>query len=381
MIPVWADPWNYVNPSIREDTYKQLTIQQANVLEGSISIETTPTAPSRQLNITFVDTEDEFDLGSVDGTTSLTCDKMIRVWYQIYVPEFTDHGGWMECPVFSGHIATVDKQAEKVTLSALSKDARYLEPCLWSPTLGENKQLWAGLLVTDAIRYILGVHGEQMFRIPAYTNRLRYNQLIKWNDVPWAVCQKLAQAQNMSLYFDGYGDCVLKRFDDKKVDFELDGGLLTEFPNRRLDFTDMRNVVVFLGHKPEGGSQVRAVARRQNHPLDRQYIKQWKVEVIENSNVKRHDVAMSIAQNALGEKLKSAFSIEATSLVLPRVEEWDMIRVRDPIKYGLSGYPYGGAVNVFKLNKATIPLDNKSPMTINREYPFSYKLKKKKRGK
>jgi hypothetical protein len=85
-------------------------------------------------------------------------------------------------------------------------------------------------------------------------------------------------------------------------------------------------------------------------------------------------MAQILADRVLREKQQSAFSLQANSLVVPYLEEWDMIRVRDPIKQGLPGFPNGGQVNIFKLGQCTIPLDNKTPMTLNREYPFSYTL-------
>jgi hypothetical protein len=370
--PVFIDAAGH----IREDIIRTITVYESNILEGSVSIEATATAPTRNLTLSFMDENDEYDLGSVDGTTYLSPEKMIQVYYEIHVPEFyPENGGFVWFPVFRGHISRLEKRQSEVQIQALSKDARYMEPCLHSPELGKNKQLWAGHRVTDAIRYILGVKGEQMYRIPNYPERLRNDLLIKWNDVPWAVCQKIAQAHNMSLYFDGMGACVMKRFDNTTVHYELDGQMLTDFPTRSLDFTELRNLVVFLGHKPEKGTQVRAVARNQNHPLDQQYIKQWKVEIVENSNVKKTSMAQTLADRVLKEKQQSAFTLQANSLVVPYLEEYDMIRVRDPIKYGLPGYPYGGQVNVFKLGQMTLPLDNKTPMTINRTYPFSYKLK------
>ncbi len=372
MMPNWADPTNWTNPAIRETVVKSVGVAQANVIEGQVSIEATMTAPTRQLDLTFLDVNNEYDLGSLDGNTYLSPEKMIKVWYRVHVPAATQYGSWMEVPIFSGHIATIEKEGQTVTLSALSKDARYLEPCVFSPTLGQNKQLWKGLRVTDAIRYILGVHGEQMYRMPAYGNRLQSNLLIKWNDVPWAVCQKIAQAANMHLFFDGYGDCVLERYKSKGADIEINGDWMVEWPQRKLDFTEIRNVVVFKGAKG-----VRAVARNQRNPLDYQYIKQWKVEIMENSNVKRKDVAQRIANAELKKKQTTANSIGCTTLVLPQLEEYDTIRVRDPIKYGLPGWPNGGSVNIFQMGKATIPLDYKTPMTINRDYPFSYKLKRK----
>jgi len=368
--PVWADPWNWVNPSIREDVVKSLNVDQANVVEGQVSIESTQTAPTRQLDLSFVDAKNEYDLGYY-GKRWLSPEKMVKIWYRTHVPGYPSNGGWMECPIFSGHLATVEKTRDIVTLSALSKDARYLEPCMWSPTLGSNKQLWKGLRVTDAIRYILGTHGEQMYRIPGYGNRLPNDLLIRWNDVPWAVCQKIAQAANMTLYYDGYGDVRLRR-NSSAVNFEIDGDLLVEWPNRKFDFTSVINVVVFLG-----ASGVRAVARDQSNPLDQMYIKQWKVEVMSNSNVKRYDVALSIAKNRLRDRQRTAYSVGATCLVLPHIEEYDTVRVRDPIKYGMPGYPNGGSVSVFKVGKVTIPLDFKTPMTINRDYPFSFKLKRR----
>jgi hypothetical protein len=361
---------------IREDVIRTITVYDSNILEGSVSIEATATAPTRNLTLNFLDENDEYDLGSIDGTTYLSPEKMIQVYYEIHVPELYPHNdSYVSIPVFRGHLSRLEKRQSEVQIQALSKDARYMEPCLHSPELGNNKQLWAGLKVTDAIRYILGVKGEQMFRMPNHPERLRSDLLIKWNDVPWAVCQKIAQAHNMSLYFDGLGRCVLKRFDNNTVHYELDGQLLTDFPTRSLDFTELRNLVVFLGHKPEDGTQIRAVARNQNHPLDHQYIKQWKVEVVENGNVKQTSMAQQLADGILKDKQQAAVSIQADSLVVPYLEEYDMIRIRDPIKYGLPGYPYGGQVNVFKLGELTIPLDNKTPMTINKEYPFSYKLK------
>ncbi len=370
--PVFID----VAGHIREDVIKTITVYDSNIMEGSLSIEATATAPTRQLQISFLDINSEYDLGSVDGTTYLSPEKMIQVFYEIHVPELgADHAGYVSIPVFRGHISRLEKRNLEVRISALSKDARYLEPCIHSPELGTNKQLWQGMKVTDAIRYILGVKGEQSFRMPNLGERLRDSLLIKWNDVPWAVCQKLAQSQNLSLYYDGLGRCVLKRYDNHAVAYEFDGQMLTDYPTRTLDFTELRNLVVFLGHKPEKGNQVRAVARNQNNPLDHQYIKQWKVEIVENSNVKKTEVAQGLANDILKEKQQSASAIQLNSLVVPYLEEWDMIRVRDPIKYGLPGYPNGGQVNIFKLGQCTIPLDNKQPMTINRDYPFSYKLK------
>ena len=365
--PVWIDPWNFVNPSIREDVVKSLSVVESQVLEGQVSIESTRTAPTRQLDLTFVDAHDQYDFG-VFGNKWLSPDKMIRVWYRVYAP---DAEGWLECPIFNGHLAVLEKQGNIITLSALSKDSRYLEPCLWSPTLGQNKQLWKGLRVTNAIRYILGTHGEQMYNIPSYGNRLQNNLLIRWDDVPWAVCQKIAQAANMVLYYDGYGNVRLVR-STNAVNFEITGDSLVEWPTRKLDFTNIRNVVVFKGAKG-----VRAVARDQSHPFDQQYIKQWKVEVMENTNVKRHDVALRIATNHLQTLRRAATSVGIVCLPLPQLEEWDTVRVRDPINYGSPNYPYGGSVNIFKIGTATIPLDYKTPMTINREYPFSYKLKRR----
>jgi len=371
MMPNWADPSNWTNPSIKETVVKSVGVAQANVIEGQVSLEATATAPTRQLDLTFVDVNDEYDLGSLDGNTFLSPEKMIKVWYRVHVPEATQYNAWMEVPIFSGHIATIEKEAKIVSLSALSKDSRYLEPCVFSPTKGQNKQLWKGLRVTDAIRYILGCHGEQMYRMPVSNERLRSNLLIKWDDVPWAVCQKIAQAASMHLYYDGYGNCVLRRFTNN-CQKEFNGDWLVEWPQRKLDFTEIRNVVVFKGAKG-----VRAVARNQRNPLDYQYIKQWKVEIMENSNVKRQDVALKLAQAELKKKQTTANSIGCTTLVFPQIEEYDNIRIRDPIKYGMPGYPNGGSVNIFHLGKATIPLDFRTPMTINKEYPFSYKLKRK----
>jgi len=371
--PVFIDQAGH----IREDVIKTISVYDSNIMEGTVSIEATATAPSRQLNVTFLDENDEYDLGSVDGTTYLSPEKMIQVWYEIHVPELgVEHNGsYVSVPIFRGHISRLEKRHSEVKIQALSKDARYLEPCLHSPELGANKQLWAGLKITDAVRYLLGVKGEQSFRMPNLGERLREDLLVKWNDVPWAVCQKISQANSLALYYDGLGRCVLKRYDNHAVVYEFDGQMLTDYPTRNLDFAELKNLVVFLGHKPDKGTQVRAVARNQNHPLDHQYIKQWKVEVVENSNVKKTSMAQLLADRVLAEKQEAAFAIQLNSLVVPYLEEWDMIRVRDPIKYGLPGYPDGGQVNIFKLSHCTIPLDNKTPMTINRDYPFSYKLK------
>jgi len=314
IVPQWADPWNWVNPSIREDIVMSLDVDQANILEGQVSIEATQTAPTRQLDITWVDVNEMFDLGSVDGYTYLSPEKMIRVWYRLETPEMAEYGGWLECPIFSGHLATIEKQGDIISLSALSKDARYLEPCIWSVD-GSNKQLWKGLAVTDAIRYILGTHGEQMYRIPTYGERLPNDLLIRWNDVPWAVCQKIAQAANMVLYYDGYGDVRLIRNENTHIDFEIDGSLLVEWPQRKLDFTNLRNAVVFVY---SGG---KAVARNQANPLDQMYIKQWKVEIMENSNVKQYSVAMDIAQARLKLRQNATTSVGVTCLPLPHIEE------------------------------------------------------------
>lgn len=364
------------NGRIKEELIDTWDMDKANVITGTVSVESTRTAPTRQLDLTFLDTENHIRVGDIDRTVGIGPGRLISVIYQVYVPGYYHNEGWIDIPIFHGHLTSVSKDGYEVNFVGFDKSVRYLEPCIWNQQ-GSSRQIRQGMLVTEAIMQVLKTKGENYFRFPGFNQRVRKDQLLQWNDVPWAFCQKLAQAHSMALYFDGQGYCRLRSLESNKADYELDGEYLLEYPSRELDYQDMRNVVVVLGEERQGKQRVRAVSRNSRHPLDFNIIKQWKIEVIENSEIKTYDQAKALANQALQKKEKSAFSIEVATLTVPHLEEWDRVLIRNPILRGLPGWEQGGQVSTFRVGKFTIPLDNTSPMTLNKEEAFSYKLKKK----
>lgn len=97
---------------------------------GQIDMDTSQ-EPSRVLSLTVLDAE--HNIAVTDPAASmkggLWIGSIIQVWYDVAVPELET---WVECPVFTGPVAKLERQGAEVTIGALGKEAFLVPPSAYN---------------------------------------------------------------------------------------------------------------------------------------------------------------------------------------------------------------------------------------------------------
>lgn len=328
------------------------------VMTGSVDVDS-KSRPDRTLQVQFVNEGKRFHFAPGGaGDTTMFADNFIRARRQIYVPQLAELYGiraWVDVPLFTGPITSVDRDADTIQVTAAGKESLMLEPVpAWRPAHYPK-----GLRVTDAIRRILAAQGERRIDIPTLPARLRKPVSIGRHTEPWKVARRLADSLDRQLFYDGRGKARLRHLGAHSVwTFRTGEGanVVGDPPARTYTLDEMRNTVEVLGPENEGpAKRLRFVAMpNRGNPLSpwslaRNGEPRYVVETIELDHAKNLAVLRSRGERELEDLLRSAISVDFDAKVVPHLEPGDMIALRED-----------GEHTAIRLRTFTIPLDGEA---------------------
>lgn len=317
-----------------------------------------PSGPVRTLDLTVLKPEHEPDfLPGTGGDDLVWADNFVSVLYGVYVPTLAAGPDWVDVPVFWGPITAMAQDGDQFTITAQGKEVLGLDPCLMWDTLNIKK----GTGRPDAIKQLLAKNGETRFHIDTSQGRTtvdlsfgRYTQVWKW-------AQNIAHAANAQLFYDGLGRARLRDWPTNRVYLFNDGtgGEVLSRPQITYDISNARNVVEVIGGVPKGRkTAIRAVAvAAPSNPLSPEALarngqRRWMV-YREQANMTKQADAQARADLLLQQQLSAAIDAQFDSLVIPHLEEGDMVAVQ-----------VGSQQIEFVLQQFTLPLTSDTNMTV-----------------
>jgi hypothetical protein len=256
---------------------------------------------------------------------------------------------WVACPVFTGPVVEVDRNGAEVSLVCEGKERLALG------SFGRTHQWAKGRKVTEVIRDMLELAGEKpsMIHLPALHSTLGKPVTVTRTDKPWVQARKLAESRDCKLIYDGRGHAVMRREPSKPLwtfgrDWLL-GPLRIDRP--KLSF---HNGWIILGPKPKKGkprvsSGLVALPKTNSfsaYALRRNGKWRWLIHEEERQHVKTNAEAKAIANRMRDKRIRFAADVSFDSLPLPNIEEWDWVKVADPL----------AGVAVTQVKQATLPL-------------------------
>lgn len=298
------------------------------VNDGQVDIDATA-EPTRTATVSFIDP---------DNDIRLNLNRMLRIWYGVLVPDV----GWVDVPIITGPVTKLDWSDSLATATVVGKESFHLSPAFRPFTLKKRTKK------TDAIRTLLRRGGENRFDIPNLKPRMPNALSVSADDVRWAKAQKLADSLNRQLFYNGRGQAVLRRLPGNPVFTFNDGnGPVLTAPQTSITRDRVRNAVRIKGGFPKAvekaaedadkklkeSERVRySVTAPHSHPLS-----PWGLgyndeplylpESIDNDQIRSKAEARALANRRLDDGLRAESTVTFDSLVIPHLEENDLIRV------------------------------------------------------
>lgn len=317
------------------------------VVGGSVDVDATE-AIDRTLNLELADDDKAFHfVPQGPGDFAIYADNFLRVKRGIWVDAIHR---WVDTPVFTGPIETVEPGGNTVTVTALGKESLGLEPSLaWRPD-----HIPKGHPVVDAIHDILYDGGERKFDLPKSTLKLKKPVSLGRTSERWKVANKLAVSVDRQLFFDGRGKVRLRAYPHSPAFTFRTGtdGNVTSRPVFTYDVSRVRNVVEVLGPEPEGkAKRIRFVAMpNPAHPLSPQKLARhdeprYLVERVEADHIHRTEQARSQAERKLKDLLRGEVDVAFDAVPIYTLEPGDEIALS-----------IEGSVLHFKLQRFSLPL-------------------------
>lgn len=301
------------------------------LLDGGVQVDSTADV-TRQLSLTVLDPEGRilFD-PSTPSSDQLFIDRFLRVNYSIWVPTLTK---WIDCPVFWGPITKLEQDGQMINIEGMGKESLLLDPCLmWTSRTWKK-----GTKITDIIKNILNMRGENRMTIPDLNAKILKPLSITGEDQGWLIINKLAKDLDRQAYYDGSGRFQLRKRPEQSVyDFNYGVDVLTR-PVMPYDFTTLRNIVQVRGPQPQDKKAARIVYTAKlptqhsasAQALSRNGVPRPMVTIIDSDNVKKLADAKDQANNALDHASVMGGDITFDSLVIPFLEENDPVGLISP---------------------------------------------------
>jgi hypothetical protein len=276
--------------------------------------------------------------------------RMVQVFDVRFVPDY----GPVWCPVFCGPVKPegMNRDGAEVSIVAVGKEH------LAQGSFGKAYSWKKGRLIVEVIGEILNLAGEKSSRIhlPNLPGRLQKDFNVSRTDEPLAKARHLAHQIDCVLFYNGRGHAIIRRKATHST-LTVDRSWLTS--GVRIDRPELQfhNRWVALGKKPKGdkprpsvdvwlpasndfsgvalGREVGGVVKPR-----------WYTKEIDRPHVESKDKLRQIAERARDERIRFQADVSLDCLPFPNVEEWDLIKARDPLT--------GAAV--VQVKQATIPL-------------------------
>lgn len=319
------------------------------LIEGQVNIDTAAETV-RQMSVTFDDPGHSLALDSdapTDG--ALYADRMLQATYGFYV---TALGRWVDVPVFTGPVATMDRDGGQVSVSCLGKEH------LAGGQAWRALHLKKGLNTGTAIQRILKERaGETKFAFGTVTQRLPKAFSLGKMDSPWALARTLAEGLGRQLYYDGAGVCRLRVAPGTSL-FTFNGDVVVSEPKVTYDLSSVFNTVWVKGHK-KGREQVTASAvAPASHPLSphrlgRNGEPRYVVQLIERDGIRTTKDARTLANRTLTKALREGVQVAFDSLPIVHLDPLDWVTLST-----------ADVAVAFSLTQASIPLTHSGAMSI-----------------
>ena len=344
--------------------------------DGQVNIDSTADV-TRSATISFLDRARTFDFNSDSpGDGALYANRMLRIEYRVKVDSI---GDWVEVPIFTGPIVSMDRAGDVVNVEAQGKESLAMGAC-WEPLTIKK-----GTPKVDAIKRIMRERGgESRFSLPDLKERLGHRVSLGRQSSPWSAANRIAESIDdggRQLFYDGAGRLRLRHHPENDCYTFNDGNggeVMTE-PQVAFSTDNVANIVWVKGGKPKATqrkNETRAefearqakergvedyVVAPHSHPLSpfwphglgRPDAPHYLLEVVENQHVRSKKAATARAQKLLNHRLTQAVDVTLDSLVVPHVEEGDKVRI-ETSSFSMSFY----------LRQTTIPLKHDGTQSI-----------------
>ena len=336
--------------------------ENLRILGGAVQVDAKADV-TRALDLTLLDPGEKVKLDPDNvKEAAFSHERFISVQRGVWVKQMDNgEGDWVWVPIFWGPLASFDRTGSEVSVMALGKESLMLAPHLMYQSMHLNR----GTKVTDGIKRILRHYGETRFDIPDLAYKVRKKGGIsigRWEE-GWRAAQRLANSIDRQLYYDARGKAVLRRHQENVVWVFNENGSKADILSEiqvGYDFDNVRNVVVVrgsLGKKDK--RQIEAIARPpRTHPLhpmnmQRNGVPRRMIERTEVGHLKNHMEARDVAERKLRSFLRAEQSCSFEALVIPHLEERDVIGVRGDETW-----------MDIHLEQFTIPLSAEEPMSV-----------------
>lgn len=295
-------------------------------------------------------------------------DRMLQVRYAIINPSRTNR---YSLPVFTGPITRLNRNGAMVSVECQGKEIMGLgNP--W-----QTKTFKKGYRVTSAIKEILtDIIGENKLSIPSRENKLPRNVTVgtttdkdgnrETSKTPWEVAKALAASIDYQLYYDGSGTATMRKIPDGTCWSFRENESIKTVPAVGFNIDNVINAVEVFGKRPDAPKKGQT-AKKQPHAkvvaakadplspwsLGRSGGPRYLPVVIEDEALTSDAECKARADKELARGLRSSLDVAYDTLVIPHLEELDVVRTYSA--------KYSGA---HTLRRFTVPLTAAGSSTI-----------------
>jgi hypothetical protein len=285
---------------------------------------------SRTASLRFFDPAQSLSLDdSTPVDNAFYLNRMVRVIYSVRCSF-----GWVDVPVFTGPIVSVDRDGDEVAVECQGKEVWALGSAVRTAVLKGDRD--------DVTKRILFRAGEssRYMRIPRGGGKAQAT--IGPQTKLWLKAWKAQAAAGRVLFYDGRGIATAKRKPTKTalVLRGGEGGLLWSKPriSYRVD-SSIINYCKVVGRKPSKGKKTRPSAEvvaprghtlspwrlgRNGEPL---YLTGDGRAFIENPDLKTNAACRRLAERTIQDSLLQHVEVTCETFPIPDLEPWDILQV------------------------------------------------------
>lgn len=330
------------------------------LIDGQVTINAAADTSTRSLTLSLFDPFATlgFDTGN-PGDGILYADRMIRIYYEVLVPELDRTNKWVSVPVFTGPVVKLSREENILSIDCSGKET--LAGLVW-----QTYTIKAGTNKTSAIKLIMAKAGENFYGdLGTSDSKMKSTHVATQETVMWSQAEDFAQSMSRFLYYDGRGYLNMKAFPTTSV-FTMrngEGGALVNEPQLSYDPDLLKNAVKITGKTPQKGKAPSGYATApSSHPLSPYnlgrkvngvLVPRYIPEIIQSDSYSSNAACIKAAKSSLNERLDESIEITFDSVTIPHIEMNDQLTV---VTNSMSMQ--------FRLRNYSIPLNNTGVMQI-----------------
>ena len=336
------------------------------VLNGQVTVNANAQITTRVLTAEILDPDNTLGWEADDPTQAVMfSDKMIRIYYCVYVPNLSLKDKWVSIPIFTGPIIHAERNGAIVEIEANGKEVLAQE--VWkSFSIPKNTNK------AQAIKTIMGKAGESVNTMSIYSTSSKTNGMsIAYPKNFWVEMRKVASSINHYAFFDGRGYLITRPYPTSTsisyVFSDGSGGMGNKqsasiLSDVELDFdvSEIRNTVKVTGKKKgKKAAPTYTAYPPKDHPLHPSNIGRYATamylpeEPIQDDKYTTVDACKKAATTRLNARLQTAIKVKFDSLPIPHLEPNDWVSIKT-----------NRISHSFRLDEYTIPLSSESVMTL-----------------